>query len=272
MVSPQLQTSCTRPPSACDTPRSLSEPLTWRPLSAWYGLNVVNFERSTAWASRSRTFSGWNLKQISTHHYDQEGTELSLTLLHNLLSLSLGLYNPSVYPRHSHWRSTHIEEGLNARGVLSRLFTPELAADNTIDGGHIFKLTIFALEPSQILMGEGDKGMVQIDKSRSFELDQPRMTPQGGGVNTASCHRHVDNPIFIAHFRRFEAASPLRSRFESLSFGHWPHIVVMSRASKLTLAATGLGTAGIVYFVHWAQENDRAVCLSSNCVSNLLVC
>ncbi|KAJ5979916.1 hypothetical protein N7481_007214 [Penicillium waksmanii] len=32
----------------------------------------------------------------------------------------------------------------------------------------------------------------------------------------------------------------------------------MSRASKLTLAATGLGTAGIVYFVHWAQENDRA--------------
>lgn len=33
----------------------------------------------------------------------------------------------------------------------------------------------------------------------------------------------------------------------------------MSRASKLTLAATGLGTAGIIYFVHWAQENDRAV-------------
>jgi len=33
----------------------------------------------------------------------------------------------------------------------------------------------------------------------------------------------------------------------------------MSRASKLTLAATGLGTAGIVYFVHWAQEQDRAV-------------
>lgn len=33
----------------------------------------------------------------------------------------------------------------------------------------------------------------------------------------------------------------------------------MSRASKLTLAATGLGTAGIVYFVHWAQEADRAV-------------
>ncbi|KAJ5180836.1 hypothetical protein N7492_004046 [Penicillium capsulatum] len=32
----------------------------------------------------------------------------------------------------------------------------------------------------------------------------------------------------------------------------------MSRASKLTLAATGLGTAGIVYFVHWAQEADRA--------------
>ncbi|EPS30954.1 hypothetical protein PDE_05908 [Penicillium oxalicum 114-2] len=31
----------------------------------------------------------------------------------------------------------------------------------------------------------------------------------------------------------------------------------MSRASKLTLAATGLGTAGIIYFVHWTQENDR---------------
>ncbi|KAJ5730966.1 uncharacterized protein N7483_005474 [Penicillium malachiteum] len=32
----------------------------------------------------------------------------------------------------------------------------------------------------------------------------------------------------------------------------------MSSASKLTLAATGLGTAGIVWFVHWAQEADRA--------------
>ncbi|PYH86919.1 hypothetical protein BO82DRAFT_350023 [Aspergillus uvarum CBS 121591] len=32
----------------------------------------------------------------------------------------------------------------------------------------------------------------------------------------------------------------------------------MSRASKLTLAATGLGTAGIVYFVHWAQEQEKA--------------
>lgn len=33
----------------------------------------------------------------------------------------------------------------------------------------------------------------------------------------------------------------------------------MSRASKFTLAATGLGTMGIVWFVHWAQEADRAV-------------
>ncbi|GES57768.1 cytochrome c oxidase assembly protein [Aspergillus terreus] len=32
----------------------------------------------------------------------------------------------------------------------------------------------------------------------------------------------------------------------------------MSRASKLTLAATGLGTAGIIYFVHWAQEQEKA--------------
>ncbi|KAB8243996.1 cytochrome c oxidase assembly protein [Aspergillus flavus] len=32
----------------------------------------------------------------------------------------------------------------------------------------------------------------------------------------------------------------------------------MSRASKLTLAATGLGAAGIIYFVHWAQEQDKA--------------
>lgn len=33
----------------------------------------------------------------------------------------------------------------------------------------------------------------------------------------------------------------------------------MSRASKLTLAGTGLATAGIVYFVHWAQEQEKAV-------------
>ncbi|KAB8228142.1 hypothetical protein ETB97_009929 [Aspergillus alliaceus] len=32
----------------------------------------------------------------------------------------------------------------------------------------------------------------------------------------------------------------------------------MSRASKLTLAATGLGAAGIICFVHWAQEQDKA--------------
>ncbi|CAG7917338.1 unnamed protein product [Penicillium olsonii] len=32
----------------------------------------------------------------------------------------------------------------------------------------------------------------------------------------------------------------------------------MSRASKATLAATGLGTMGIIWFVHWAQEADRA--------------
>ncbi|PLB49607.1 cytochrome c oxidase assembly protein [Aspergillus steynii IBT 23096] len=32
----------------------------------------------------------------------------------------------------------------------------------------------------------------------------------------------------------------------------------MSRASKLTLAATGLGTAGIIYFVHWSQEQEKA--------------
>lgn len=35
----------------------------------------------------------------------------------------------------------------------------------------------------------------------------------------------------------------------------------MSRAAKFTLAATGLGTAGIVWFVHWSQEADRAVSL-----------
>ncbi|WEW59853.1 hypothetical protein PRK78_005334 [Emydomyces testavorans] len=32
----------------------------------------------------------------------------------------------------------------------------------------------------------------------------------------------------------------------------------MSRASKITLACTSLATAGIVYFVHWSQEVDRA--------------
>ncbi|EAW10916.1 protein PET117 [Aspergillus clavatus NRRL 1] len=32
----------------------------------------------------------------------------------------------------------------------------------------------------------------------------------------------------------------------------------MSRASKMTLALTGLGTASIVYFVHWSQEQEKA--------------
>lgn len=34
----------------------------------------------------------------------------------------------------------------------------------------------------------------------------------------------------------------------------------MSRASKLTLAGTSLATAGIIYFVHWAQSAEKAVC------------
>lgn len=36
-------------------------------------------------------------------------------------------------------------------------------------------------------------------------------------------------------------------------------IDTMSRASKVTLAATTMAAAGIIYFVHWAQEEDRAV-------------
>lgn len=39
---------------------------------------------------------------------------------------------------------------------------------------------------------------------------------------------------------------------------------IMSRASKTTLGLTTLATAGIVYFVHWAQEADRAVCGNPN--------
>lgn len=35
--------------------------------------------------------------------------------------------------------------------------------------------------------------------------------------------------------------------------------VAMSRASKITLACTGLGTAGIIYFVHWSQVQEKAV-------------
>ncbi|KAL1990423.1 hypothetical protein VTN49DRAFT_6262 [Thermomyces lanuginosus] len=32
----------------------------------------------------------------------------------------------------------------------------------------------------------------------------------------------------------------------------------MSRASKITLAVTSIATAGIIYFVHWSQEAERA--------------
>lgn len=35
----------------------------------------------------------------------------------------------------------------------------------------------------------------------------------------------------------------------------------MSQASKITLAATALGTMGIVYFVHWSQEQEKQVSL-----------
>lgn len=37
----------------------------------------------------------------------------------------------------------------------------------------------------------------------------------------------------------------------------------MSRASKITLATTTALTAGLVYFVHWAQETDQEVSLRS---------
>ncbi|KAL1961848.1 hypothetical protein VTN77DRAFT_972 [Rasamsonia byssochlamydoides] len=32
----------------------------------------------------------------------------------------------------------------------------------------------------------------------------------------------------------------------------------MSRASKVTLAVTTAAAAGVIYFVHWAQEAERA--------------
>ncbi|KAL4878285.1 hypothetical protein BJY04DRAFT_196154 [Aspergillus karnatakaensis] len=35
-------------------------------------------------------------------------------------------------------------------------------------------------------------------------------------------------------------------------------ILKMSRASKLTFLGTSLATAGIVYFVHWSQEQEKA--------------
>ena len=65
---------------------------------------------------------------------------------------------------------------------------------------------------------------------------------------TATHHRPLDNPIIRAFFLAL-----------AIDLFALLHGIVMSRASKLTLAATGLGTAGIVYFVHWAQEADRAV-------------
>lgn len=54
-------------------------------------------------------------------------------------------------------------------------------------------------------------------------------------------------------------SSEYLSCFPGLLLDYPPHIRTMSRASKLTLAATGLGTAGIVYFVHWSQEQEKAV-------------
>lgn len=42
----------------------------------------------------------------------------------------------------------------------------------------------------------------------------------------------------------------------------------MSRASKVTLAATTLATAGMIYFVHWAQEADKAV-RTHRCIPDL---
>lgn len=37
------------------------------------------------------------------------------------------------------------------------------------------------------------------------------------------------------------------------------HAAAMSRASKLTLAATSLGAIGIVVFVHYSQRAEKAV-------------
>lgn len=96
---------------------------------------------------------------------------------------------------------------------------------------------------------------------QSFQLDQPRMTPQGGGVDTARSYRLIDNPDIVAHsgaFWKQRLSSSLEVFVIVIYLQSQP--IAMSRASKLTLAATGLGTAGIVYFVHWAQENDRAAC------------
>lgn len=45
----------------------------------------------------------------------------------------------------------------------------------------------------------------------------------------------------------------------------------MSRAAKATLFGTSAMAVGIVWFVHWAQKNEKAVCCPFGPVSPLLL-
>lgn len=63
---------------------------------------------------------------------------------------------------------------------------------------------------------------------------------------------------FLALYLQYQKGT-LEQSFGAIETEKLP--TIMSRASKTTLALTGLGTAGIVCFVHWSQEQERAVCL-----------
>jgi hypothetical protein len=82
------------------------------------------------------------------------------------------------------------------------------------------------------------------------------------GVDSATIHR------------QYYFSDYLLSRFSKTAWKHSRRIISrisrsfrfllsldikMSRASKLTLLGTSIGTAGIVYFVHWSQQADQAV-------------
>lgn len=166
--------------------------------------------------------------------------------------------------------ATYIEEGLNARGVLSRLFTRSSLApppNETTSPGprNPCNRTIFNRSP-WYSDGKGERTTGGNSRSRrsgafdlELQLDRPRMIVSGGGGGgSATSYRPSPRSRpFLDGSICFDLLYPYQS-------DEYPDetrsLITMSRASKLTLAATGLGTAGIVYFVHWAQENDRAVC------------
>lgn len=188
-----------------------------------------------------------------------------------LSQLSVGLFLV-IQSGKTGWLIAYIQQRLDARGVLGRLgqivsLCSLSAAFLALSRGYsyhfelIYKKTLNS-KSRVSLKGEVIRRMLLRGMLRTLTSGTAWGFNQLG-IYSAILHR-LDMVLQILHRGFLKGKS---KKFKTPGFyvihSFQSLVIKMSRASKLTLAATSIGTAGIVYFVHWSQEADKAVCFPS---------